>query len=346
MKIIITGSAGFIGSAFAHAMATVPGAITVGVDNLSRRGAASNLAWLKKHAPNHRFEKADVRYPADINAVFERHRDAEAIVHLAAQTAVTTSVVDPRPDFEANALGTFNMLEAARQYTPRAAFLFASTNKVFGDLEHEPIVKRGDRYEWKNKPKGIDESCPLDFHSPYGCSKGAADQYVRDYARIYGLRTVVFRQSCIYGPRQFGFEEQGWVAWFAIAAATGAPITIFGDGFQVRDLLWIDDLCALYRAAIENIDKVKGQVYNIGGGPANALSVVEVVRMLEDAHGRPLNPGSGPWRPGDQRIFIADTTRITRDLGWTPHMSASNGVRQLAAWVKDSAREIAEVASA
>jgi CDP-paratose 2-epimerase len=346
MKIIITGSAGFIGSAFAHAVGAVPGTTTVGIDNLSRRGAASNLAWLKTHASNHVFEKADVRYPSEINAVFARHHDADAVVHLAAQTAVTTSVVDPRPDFEANALGTFNMLEAARQHTPRAAFLYASTNKVFGDLEHEPIVKRGERYEWKDRPQGIDESCPLDFHSPYGCSKGAADQYVRDYARIYGLRTVVFRQSCIYGPRQFGFEEQGWVAWFAIAAATGAPITIFGDGYQVRDLLWIDDLCALYRAAIENIDKVKGQVYNIGGGPENALSVVEVVKMLERINGRSLNPGSGPWRPGDQRIFIADTTKITRDLGWKPRMRATDGVEELAGWVRDSVGEIAQVAGA
>lgn len=346
MKIIITGSAGFIGSAFAHSMASVPGATTVGIDNLSRRGAASNLAWLKKHSRNHVFEHADIRYPVEIDAVFEKHRDADAVVHLAAQTAVTTSVVSPRPDFEANALGTFNMLEAARRYMPRAAFLFASTNKVFGDLEHEPIVRRGDRYEWKNRPQGIDEACPLDFHSPYGCSKGAADQYVRDYARIYGMRTVVFRQSCIYGPRQFGFEEQGWVAWFAIAAVTGAPITIFGDGYQVRDLLWIDDLCALYRAAIENVDKVKGQVYNIGGGPANALSVVEVVKMLERIHGTPLNPGSGAWRPGDQRIFIADTTKITRDLGWKPQMRAADGVEALARWVNESVSEIAEVASA
>jgi CDP-paratose 2-epimerase len=169
---------------------------------------------------------------------------------------------------------------------------------------------------------------------------------VRDYARIYGLRTVVFRQSCIYGPRQFGFEEQGWVAWFAIAAATGAPITIFGDGCQVRDLLWIDDLCALYRIAIDNIDKLKGQVYNIGGGPANALSVVEVVRMLEQLHGKPLNPGHGPWRPGDQRVFIADTTRITRDTGWAPRVSAIDGVQRLAGWVNESMAEIAEVACA
>lgn len=346
MKIIITGSAGFIGSAFAHAMATVPGTITVGIDNLSRRGAEGNLAWLKTHAPNHQFERADIRFPSEIAAVFERHRDADAVVHLAAQTAVTTSVTDPRSDFDANAMGTFNMLEAVRRFTPRATFLFSSTNKVFGDLEHEPILRRGDRYEWTQRPQGIDETCPLDFHSPYGCSKGAADQYVRDYARIYGLHTVVFRQSCIYGPRQFGFEEQGWVAWFAIAAATGAPITIFGDGCQVRDLLWIDDLCELYRTAIENIHKVRGQVYNIGGGPANALSVLEVVRMLETVHGRPLAPRSGPWRPGDQRVFIADTTRITRHLGWKPRMPAADGVRRLAGWVKGSLSEIAGVATA
>ena len=345
MKIIITGSAGFIGSAFAYSMASVAGVTTVGIDNLSRRGASSNLAWLRKHAANHVFERADVRQPSQIDAVFHRHRDADAVVHLAAQTAVTISVTDPRPDFEANALGTFNMLEVVRRYTPRAAFLYSSTNKVFGDLEHEPLVKRGDRYEWTNKPNGIDESCPLDFHSPYGCSKGAADQYVRDYARIYGLRTVVFRQSCIYGPRQFGFEEQGWVAWFAIAAATGAPMTIFGDGCQVRDLLWIDDLCVLYRTAIEKIDTVKGQTYNIGGGPANALSVVEVVKILEKVHGRSLKPGSGPWRPGDQRIFIADTSKITTDTGWKPRMSARDGVHQLAAWVKESVGEIAEVAN-
>ena len=182
-----------------------------------------------------------------------------------------------------------------------------------------PSSSAGDRYEWKNKPTGIDESCPLDFHSPYGCSKGAADQYVRDYARIYGLRTVVFRQSCIYGPRQFGFEEQGWVAWFAIAAATGAPITIFGDGCQVRDLLWIDDLCDLYRAAIDKIDKVKGQVYNIGGGPANALSVVEVVKMLERrtasrstraaVRGVPATSASSlPTRPASHATLVGNLT--------------------------------------
>jgi CDP-paratose 2-epimerase len=217
--------------------------------------------------------------------------------------------------------------------------LFSSTNKVYGSLEHETIVNRGDRYELADRPQGISERCPLDFHSPYGCSKGAADQYVRDYARIYGMRTVVFRQSCIYGPRQYGVEEQGWVAWFAIAATTGAPITVFGDGCQVRDLLWIDDLCALYRSAITNIDRVAGQAYNIGGGPANALSVREVLRIIENMFEEPLRLAEGSWRSGDQRIFIADTAKIARDLGWAPRMNAAEGVARLVEWVRQSVRE-------
>ena len=340
MKIIVTGSAGFIGSAFVHDMAGVPGVQTIGVDNLSRRGAAGNLSWLVQHAGNHIFERLDVASASDMDDLLRRHRDADAIVHLAAQTAVTTSVVEPRRDFEANALGTLNVLEAVRRHAPRAALLFSSTNKVYGSLEHETMVNRGERYELARSPQGISELCPLDFHSPYGCSKGAADQYVRDYARIYGMRTVVFRQSCIYGPRQYGVEEQGWVAWFAIAAATGAPITVFGDGCQVRDLLWIDDLCGLYRSAIANIDSVSGQVYNIGGGTANALSVRDVLRLLEELYGKRLQPAQGPWRSGDQRIFIADTSKIARDLGWTPRTSAAEGIARLVAWVQQSVHEI------
>ena len=210
MKIVITGAAGFIGSAFAHSLAANTGARIVGVDNLSRRGAASNLNWLTHEIGNFVFERMDVTSASDMDNLARRHRDTDAVVHLAGQTAVTTSVVEPRRDFEANALGTLNVLEAVRRHAPRAAFVFASTNKVYGGLEHEPVIKRGERYEYARTPQGISESCPLDFHSPYGCSKGAADQYVRAYARIYGLRTVVFRQSCIYGPRQYGFEEQGW----------------------------------------------------------------------------------------------------------------------------------------
>jgi len=340
MKIIITGSAGFIGSAFVHRMASVPGARTVGIDNLSRRGAERNLAWLRQHATNHDFEPLDVTSAAEMDTLLQRHRDADAVIHLAAQTAVTTSVEDPRRDFEDNALGTLNVLEAVRRHAPAAAFLFASTNKVYGALEREPIVTRGGRYELVRSPEGLDETCPLDFHSPYGCSKGVADQYVRDYARIYGMRTVVFRQSCIYGPRQYGFEEQGWVAWFALAAATGAPITVFGDGHQVRDLLWIDDLCDLYQRAISDIDTVAGQVYNIGGGTLNAVSVCEVLRRLEALYDRPLPVVHGPWRIGDQRVFLADTRKVTRDLGWTPRMGTEEGIRRLVEWVRQAVPDI------
>lgn len=343
MKIIVTGSAGFIGSAFVRSLEGAPGVHTVGVDDLSRRGAKANLDWLLQQTTNHAFERLDVASASDMDDLMRRHADADAVVHLAAQTAVTTSVVDPRRDFEANALGTLNVLEAIRHRAPAAALVFASTNKVYGNLEHETVVARGDRYEMVNSPGGITESQPLDFHSPYGCSKGVADQYVRDYARIYGLRTVVFRQSCIYGPRQFGVEDQGWAAWFAIAAVTGAPITVFGDGCQVRDLLWIDDLCELYRTALTNFDRVSGQIYNIGGGPANALSVREVLRLIQQASGRQLSPPLAPWRSGDQRIFIADTTKITRDLGWQPRMDAIEGVGRLVEWVRQSSDEIAKV---
>ena len=340
MKIIVTGSAGFIGSAFVRWMADIPDAQTIGVDNLSRRGAAANLAWLTTHVRNHAFERLDITSTSAMDDLLRRHGDAAAIVHLAAQTAVTTSIDEPRKDFESNALGTLNLLEAVRRHAPGAAFLFASTNKVYGRLEHEPIEARGDRYELVRLPDGIDETCPLDFHSPYGCSKGAADQYVRDYARIYGLRTVVYRQSCIYGPRQYGVEEQGWVAWFAIAAATGAPITVFGDGRQVRDLLWIDDLCDLYRRSIAAIDRVAGEVYNIGGGPANALSVRDVLGRLKGPQDGPLHAGSAPWRAGDQRIFVADTRKIARDLGWIPAIGVEEGIPRLVEWVAQSVEEI------
>ena len=341
---LVTGGAGFIGANYVHRL-LARGERVVIFDNLSRHGAQFNVAWLQERFGRDAFTLTvgDLR---DADSVTACAREADIVVHLGGQVAVTASVQDPRADFEANALGTLNVLEAARHSGRNPIVLYASTNKVYGALEGVDLVEEATRWRYKDLPDGCSESQPLNFVSPYGCSKGAGDQYVRDYARIYGLRTVVFRQSCIYGPRQFGFEEQGWVAWFAIAAATGAPITIFGDGYQVRDLLWIDDLCALYRAAIENIDKVKGQVYNIGGGPENALSVVEVVKMLERINGRPLNPGSGPWRPGDQRIFIADTTKITRDLGWKPRMRATDGVEELAGWVRDSVGEIAQVAGA
>ena len=278
----------------------------------------------------------DIRDGAALDAALHRHRDTEVIVHLAAQVAVTTSVTEPRHDFEVNALGTFNLLESARRHAPSAAFLYASTNKVYGGLEHVGVEQRDGRYAFRGRPGGISEDEPLDFHSPYGCSKGAADQYVRDYARIYGLRTVVFRQSCIYGWRQFGVEDQGWVAWFTIAAVTGKPVTIYGDGRQVRDLLFVDDLCEAYDAAVERIDRASGKVFNLGGGPRNTLSLLELVEQLDRLTGRPLRPAFSDWRPGDQPVFIADVARAAEALGWRPRTGVSEGVEKLTRWVQEN----------
>src|SRR6184192_2766326 len=250
MKTVITGGAGFIGcNLAAHAMRA--GDQVVVLDNLARPGAAANAQWLSTLGGDLSVIHADVR---DYQAVRAAVRDAQAVYHLAAQVAVTTSVIDPRSDFEINALGTLNVLEAVRAECPGAFLAYSSTNKVYGSMQEVGVQRNGTRYEFAHLSEGIGETQLLDFHSPYGCSKGAADQYVRDYSRIYGLRSVVFRQSCIYGPRQMGVEDQGWVAWFIIAAVMGRPFTIYGDGKQVRDVLHVDDLVAAFEAATEHID--------------------------------------------------------------------------------------------
>jgi CDP-paratose 2-epimerase len=272
----------------------------------------------------------------DATALCRAAEDADVIYHLASQVAVTTSVQDPRQDFEANALGTFNVLEAARLSDRQPIVLYASTNKVYGGMEDVAVVEGETGYAYRDYPHGIPETFPLDFHSPYGCSKGAGDQYVRDYARIYGLPTVVFRQSCIYGPRQFGIEDQGWVAWLLIAAVTGQPISIYGDGKQVRDLLWVDDLLDLYELAIERVDVAAGQVYNVGGGPRNTLAVwQELGPMLASLLGREIPVTYTDWRPGDQHIFVADVRKAERELGWRPTTSREDGVRRLFEWVME-----------
>src|SRR5436305_886071 len=261
-KWIITGGAGFIGC---HAAAQFHerGDRVVLVDNLSRRGADANLAWLRDRGVAE-FIKADIRDAEAMNDVMRRHADADAVLHLAGQVAVTTSVKNPREDFEINALGTFNVLEAVRNAAGgRPAVLYSSTNKVYGNLEHVRVVERDGRYAYEDRPFGVDESEPLDFHSPYGCSKGAGDQYVRDYARIYGLKTVTFRQACICGTRQFGIEDQGWIAWFCLAATSGKPFTIYGDGKQIRDALWVGDLLGAYEAAMGRIDAVVGEACDV-----------------------------------------------------------------------------------
>src|SRR5215212_1524192 len=267
---LVTGGAGFIGSNYVHRLVQRGEKVTV-YDNLSRAGAPRNLEWLKNSFGEDTFSviAGDTR---DAALLAESTRDADVIVHLAGQVAVTTSVTNPRDDFESNALGTFNALEAARLSGRNPIFLYASTNKVYGGMDDVPLVEDATRWLYADLEHGCSESQPLDFHSPYGCSKGTGDQYVRDYSRIYGLRSVVFRQSCIYGPRQFGIEDQGWVAWFIIAAVTGRPITIYGDGKQVRDILNVDDLLNAYDAAIQNIEVASGKVYNIGGGPDNVLA--------------------------------------------------------------------------
>jgi CDP-paratose 2-epimerase len=331
VKYLVTGGAGFIGCNAAQRWMRQGHEVVV-LDDLSRRGADRNLSWLQTQG-RFVFERIDIRDARALDAAVQRHRDTDVVLHLAAQVAVTTSVTEPRHDFEVNALGTFNLLESVRRYAPLAAFLYASTNKVYGGLHQESVVLRDGRHAFADRPEGIGEDTPLDFHSPYGCSKGAADQYVRDYARIYGLRTVSFRQSCIYGWRQFGVEDQGWVAWFTIAAVTGQPVTIYGDGRQVRDLLFVDDLCDAYDAAVARIDRVGGQIFNLGGGPRNTLSLLELVAELERLTQRPLDPAFADWRPGDQPVFVADVRRAAEALDWQPRVGVHEGVQRLHGWV-------------
>jgi len=331
MKALVTGGAGFIGCNLAHRLLQRQHIVTI-YDNLSRHGSDTNLAWLRQmHGNVFYFVQGDL---LDYPRLLEATRGAEVIYHLAAQVAVTTSVVDPRADFEANALGTFNVLEAARHAANNPIFLFASTNKVYGNMKEVPIIEEATRYRYDGLPNGVPETQPLDFHSPYGCSKGAGDQYVRDYERIYGLRSVVFRQSCTYGYRQFGVEDQGWVAWFVIAAVLGKPITIYGDGKQVRDVLFIEDLLDAYDAAVQHIDVAKGQIYNLGGGPQNTISVWhEFGPLLSELLGHQIEVSYGDWRPGDQLVYISDIRKAQHDLGWQPKISVREGITRLYKWV-------------
>jgi CDP-paratose 2-epimerase len=332
ITFLITGGAGFIGCNYVHRLLGRGDEVII-YDNLSRDGSEANVDWLRECYGEDAFRLVvkDVR---DDAALVEAARGVDVIVHLAGQTAVTTSVEDPRTDFEANALGTFNVLEAARRAGSEPIVLYASTNKVYGGMEEVTVLERETDYAYADFPHGIPETQPLDFCSPYGCSKGAGDQYVRDYARIYDLPTVVLRQSCIYGPRQMGVEDQGWVAWFIIAAVTNQPITIYGDGKQVRDVLYIDDLLNAYDAAIENIDVAAGRVYNVGGGPAHTMSVwAEFGPILEELMERPIPVSYSDWRPGDQRIYVSDIRRAGRELGWHPQVGVKEGIRRLYEWV-------------
>ncbi|MBX3047857.1 MAG: SDR family NAD(P)-dependent oxidoreductase [Anaerolineales bacterium] len=332
-KILITGGAGFIGSNYADHLLGRGAQLTL-FDNLSRTGAEKNLNWLREKHGADSFELivGDVR---DSGALQDAVGDADVIVHLAGQVAVTSSVTDPRSDFDINALGTFNLLEAVRAAGHKPFILYASTNKVYGEMSEHRLVEEKTRYRYARLPHGLPESQSLDFHSPYGCSKGTAEQYVRDYARIYGIPSVVFRQSCIYGQRQFGVEDQGWLAWFVIAAVLGKAITIYGDGKQVRDMLHVSDLIAAYDAAIAQGQQVAGQIFNMGGGPQHTLSIwAECGPLLEKQLGRKIPVEYGPVRPGDQAVYISDIRKAKQALGWQPKMGVEQGAAELVDWVE------------
>jgi len=330
---LITGGAGFIGSNYVNHLLARGERVTI-FDNLSRAGAPHNLAWLRSTRGDNSFQivVGDLQDAALLRSSVQ---DADIIVHLAGQVAVTSSVQNPRKDFEDNALGTFNVLEAARLSGRQPIVLYASTNKVYGGMEDVRLTEHETRYAYEDYPQGISETQPLDFHSPYGCSKGAGDQYVRDYHRIYNLPTVVFRQSTIYGPRQFGIEDQGYLAWFIIAAIMGNPITIYGDGKQVRDMLYVDDLLHIYDAAIDKIAMTAGKVYNVGGGPEHTISIwKELGPILERLLGQEIPVSwETEWRPGDQRIFVSNINQARQDLGWQPKIDIATGVQRLFDWV-------------
>lgn len=332
-NILITGGAGFIGSNLSKHFLDKGHDVTI-YDNLSRYGAKENVEWLKSLFVKLKVIHADIREEKKLN---EAVVGKDVVVHLAGQVAVTTSVANPRFDFESNALGTLNVLEAVRNYGSKPIVLYSSTNKVYGGMEEIKIIKKGNRYIYKDYPEGISEKTNLDFHSPYGCSKGVGDQYVRDYERIYGIPTVVFRQSCIFGPRQFGVEDQGWLAWFILAFTFGKTVKIYGDGMQVRDVLYIDDLVRAYEMAIEKIDTSKGKIYNVGGGVTNSISIwKELQPVLEGLFGRELKPEFGPWRPGDQKVYISDIKKIEKELGWKPNIKVADGIEKLFTWIQSN----------
>jgi CDP-paratose 2-epimerase len=330
---LITGGAGFIGSNLADRLAQWGHYVTL-YDSLARPGTEINLAWLQQRHPNNiTHVRADIR---DRIALKEAAQAADVVFHLAAQVAVTTSMVEPIEDFAVNVEATVHLLDALRKCDTPAPLIFASTNKVYGDLADVALTRTNDAYLPDNpkvRDHGIDETRPLDFHTPYGCSKGAADQYVLDYARSFGVPTTVLRMSCIYGPRQMGTEDQGWVAHFAIRALEGRPISIFGDGCQVRDILNVSDAVAAYIGAWRNIDRVKGRAFNLGGGPTNAISLRQLLRHLETIVGHPVPIENFDWRAGDQKYYVSDMRAAVEALNLRPVISWRDGVDALVRWL-------------
>ncbi|WP_374944994.1 SDR family NAD(P)-dependent oxidoreductase [Sphingomonas sp.] len=338
MTILITGGAGFIGANLADRLAGEGHRVRI-YDALSRPGTERNLAWLQEnHGDRIDFIHADIRDDARLG---EAAAHVQAVFHLAAQVAVTTSMVDPAADFTINIAGTLNLLEALRKRGDATPLIFASTNKVYGDLADLSFDLQGDAYVPTDpgiRAHGVGEARPLDFHTPYGCSKGAADQYVLDYARSFGVPTAVLRMSCIYGRRQMGTEDQGWVAHFLIRALEGKPITLYGDGHQVRDILDVSDAVDAYVRAWARIDTVKGRAFNLGGGPANAISLRQLLAHIADLTGRDVDVTYADWRAGDQRYFVADTRAAEAALGLAPRIDWRDGVAELARWLASERR--------
>lgn len=335
MKLLITGGCGFLGSNLA-AHAIEQGIDLVVFDNLSRFGAVANLQWLQSKG-SFKFVHGDIRNSNDVSRIVKELKP-DAVYHLAGQVAMTTSIANTRMDFEVNALGSFNVLEAVRDHSPNACVLYSSTNKVYGDLEQFNYEETPTRYSCTSKPNGFDETVPLDFHSPYGCSKGSADQYMLDFHRIFGLRTVVFRHSSMYGGRQFATADQGWVGWFCEQAvqtqrSSNHRFTISGTGKQVRDVLHAEDMISLYYAATSKIDSAAGQAFNIGGGMPNSLSLLELFNLLEQITHTKLNFDRLPPRESDQRVFVADLAKALQVLQWAPGVSAFDGVSKMVDWI-------------
>ncbi len=330
---LVTGGAGFIGSNLAHQLLSMGRKVRI-LDNLSRPGVEQNLEWLREqHGGALEVLVGDVR---DEAAVQQAVAGTSQVFHFAAQVAVTTSLLDPRADFAINAQGTLNVLEAVRARPAPPFFLMTSTNKVYGDLADLALQPVGPHYQPLDlsvQARGVSESRPLDFHSPYGCSKGTADQYALDYARSYGLCTVVFRMSCIYGPRQFGTEDQGWVAHFLLRALQGEPITVYGDGRQVRDILYVEDLVHAFLLAEQNGRALAGRAFNIGGGPRNAISLLDLLERIEALEGRPAPVSFDDWRTGDQRYYVSDTRAYEHATGWRPKVSSRAGIARLHTWL-------------
>ncbi len=340
----MVGGAGFIGSNLTDALVQ-EGSEVIVYDNLARPGVELNLEWLSgNHRSRIHFIRADV---GDTDTLGDAVADAKAVFHLAAQVAVTSSFQEPLTDFAVNAQGTLNVLEAVRRRAPKIPIIFASTNKVYGGLNGLQLDSTAGRHlpsDPSLRQSGVDETFPLDFCTPYGCSKGAADQYVLDYAHSFGLRTAVLRMSCIYGPRQFGTEDQGWLAHFLISALRGTPITIYGDGLQVRDVLHVQDAVRAYLDVLAGIGRHSGRAFNLGGGPSNAVSLREVIEEITLITGRSLRCIPGAWRGGDQLYFVANTGALRKAVGWSPAIGWRAGLRDLADWLQGPSFLSAELA--